>query len=88
MTNVYGDVFEAHLGSNVYDNKNREIGYTVGFCNNGIDFRAYVQNARRIAGEWKDFGVIQRSKSFSSQQAATAWGYKTAKERIAKLISK
>jgi hypothetical protein len=52
------------------------------------DFRAYVQNARRINGEWKDFGVRQRSLSFIDQPTATLWAYSTARERIAKLQSK
>jgi hypothetical protein len=85
MTAEYGDITESHLRSGREDGKGREIGFIVGFRDNGEDFRAYVQNARRINGEWKDFGVIQRSKSFSSQDAATRWAYATAQERIAKL---
>lgn len=85
MTAEYGDVFENHLGTGCFDSKGREIGYIVGFRDNGQDFRAYVQNARRIAGEWNDFGVTQRSKSFASQEAATRWAYATAHDRIAKI---
>ena len=85
MTTQYGEVFESYLRSGQYDSKNREIGYIVGFCNNGTDFRAYVQNARRVNDDWKEFGVPQRSKSFSSQESATKWAYSTAKERISKL---
>ena len=85
MTNEYGDITETHLRSGRFDSKNREIGYIVGFRDNGTDFRAYVQNARRVAGEWQEFGVQQRSKSFTSQAAATAWAYATAQGRIAKL---
>jgi hypothetical protein len=48
-------------------------------------FAAWVQNARRLNGEWKEYGVQQRSKAFSSQDAATRWAYQTANERISKL---
>lgn len=85
MTTEYGELTETHLRSGRFDSKGREIGFTVGFRDNGEDFRAYVQNARRVAGQWQDFGVIQRSKSFRSQAAATAWAYATAQQRIAKL---
>ena len=85
MNTEYGEVFEAHVRSGRYDNKNREIGYIVGFRDNGTDFRAYVQNARRVNGEWEEFGVQQRSKSFNSQESARAWAYATAHERISKL---
>jgi hypothetical protein len=84
----YGELTETYMNSNVRDNKGREIGFIVGFRDNGTDFRAYVQNARRINGEWKDFGVRQRSLSFIDQPTATLWAYSTARERIAKLQSK
>ena len=85
MTKEYGDLTETHLRSGRFDSKGREIGFTVGFRDNGEDFRAYVQNARRINGEWKDFGVLQRSKPFRSQGAATHWGSSTAQARISKI---
>lgn len=83
----YGDVFENHLRSGRYDSKGREIGFIVGFRDNGTDFRAYVQNARRINGEFVEFGVRQRSKSFKTKEAANRWAYATANDRIAKLAS-
>lgn len=85
MSNEYGEIFEAYVRSGRYDSKSREIGYVVGLRDNGADFRAWVQNARRVNGEWAEFGVQQRSKSFPSQAAATAWAYATANDRIAKL---
>ena len=85
MNTEYGEVFETHVRSGRYDSKNREIGYIVGFRDNGTDFRAYVQNARRVNGEWIEFGVQQRSKSFNSQESAKTWAYATAHERISKL---
>jgi hypothetical protein len=81
----YGDITESYIRSGRYDSKNREIGYIVGFRDNGVDFRAYVQNARRVDGEWQEFGVQQRSKSFTSQAAATRWAYAAANDRIAKI---
>lgn len=84
-TQEYGELFEVFLKADVVDQANRPIGYIVGFRDNGTDFRAYVQNARFINGEWVDFGVRQRSKSFTSQEAATSWAYRTAHERIAKI---
>jgi hypothetical protein len=77
--------FESFLSANKADNKGRLIGYVVGLSDNGTDFYAWVQNTRRINGEWKEFGVQQRSKRFATQQAATTWAYATAKDRIAKL---
>ena len=85
MNTHYGDITQTFLNTTRRDSKGREIGFIVGFRDNGVDFRAYVQNARRIAGEWKDFGVMQRSKSFTSQDAATRWAYSTANERVAKV---
>lgn len=84
-TKEYGAVFENHLRSGRFDSKGREIGFIVGFRDNGDDFRAYVQNARRVAGEWVEFGATQRSKSFRSQVAAASWAYATANDRIAKI---
>ena len=81
----YGEITENHIRSGRFDSKGREIGYIVVFRDNGEDFRAYVQNARRIGGEWVEFGAKQRSKSFKSQAEATRWAYATANERIAKI---
>ena len=87
MTSEFGEIFEAVLEAGKKDSKGREIGYIVGLRDNGTDFRAWVQNARFVKGDWSDFGVIQRSKSFRSQEEATRWAYSTAKERIAKLAA-
>lgn len=81
----YGDITQVFVRSGRYDSKDREIGYIVGFRDNGSDFRAYVQNARRVSGQWQEFGPSQRSKSFKSQAAATKWAYATANDRIAKI---
>ena len=81
----YGEISEIVVRSGRWDSKDREIGYIVGFRDNGADFRAYVQNARRVNGEWNEFGAQQPSKSFKSQEAATRWAYQTANERISKL---
>jgi len=81
----YGEITQTYMNSGVRDSKGREIGYIVGFRDNGTDFRAYVQNARREFGVWKDFGTSQRSKSFADQASATLWAYATARQRIAKL---
>jgi hypothetical protein len=80
----YGEIIMTFLSSGKFDHKGREIGYAVVFRDNGTDFRCYVQNTRKVNGEWVEFGVPQRSRSFESQEVATNWGYKTAKERLAK----
>jgi len=82
---AFNDMTETYLRSGRYDNKGREIGFIVGLNNNGSTFAAWVQNARRVGDEWKEFGVRQRSKMFSSQDAATSWAYSTAHQRIANL---
>jgi len=87
MTNEYGEIFKNFIGTGVKDQKGREIGYAVVFRDNGTDFRAYVQNTRLINGEWEEFGVKQRSKSFPSQALATAWAYATASVRRHKVRS-
>lgn len=84
----YGEIFESHMGTNRCDDKGREIGFVVGLRDNGTEFAAWVQNTRRVNGAWKEFGVMQRSKSFTSQAAATSWAYATAKDRIAKVRAK
>jgi len=81
----YGEITTTFLGSGKFDYLGREIGYAVVFRDNGADFRCYVQNTRKWNGIWREFGVKQRSRSFDSQEAATNWGYKTAKERLAKV---
>jgi len=85
QTAPLGDTFEAHIRAGKNDSKGRAIGYIVGLRDNGVDFYAWVQNARLVKGEFRDFGVPQRSKKLASQAAATNWAYATAKERIAKI---
>lgn len=87
MTNEYGEIFKNFIGTGVKDQKGREIGYVVVFRDNGTDFRAYVQNTRLIKGECEEFGVQQRSRSFPSQELATAWAYATASVRRHKVRS-
>ena len=78
-----GEITETYIRSGRTDSKGREIGYVVGLRDDGTTFYAWVQNARRVNGQWVEFGVQQRSKSFASQAAATAWAYATAHQRIA-----
>ena len=85
MTTEFGDIFETYLSTGKRDSKGREIGFIVGFRDNGSDFCAWVQNARWVNGEWMDFGVRQRSRSFPAQKFATTWAYHAAKVRIAKV---
>jgi hypothetical protein len=79
------NLFENFLSSGKRDSSGRLIGYVVGFNDDGTNFYAWVQNTRLVNVAWKEFGVQQRSKKFTSQQAATVWAYATAKDRIAKL---
>ncbi len=82
-TTEFGDITESYIRSGRTDSKGREIGYVVGLRDDGTNFYAWVQNARRVNGQWVEFGVQQRSKVFKSQAAATAWAYATANQRIA-----
>lgn len=83
-----GEIFETFIGAGKFDSKGREIGWTVGLRDNGADFHAWVQSARRPKnGDFHDFGVPQRSVKFDSQAAARSWAYATAKARIAKLTA-
>ena len=84
---TWGDIFEAFMGTGRKDAAGREIGYVVGLRDNGTDFAAWVQNARLVNGQWKEFGVQQPSKSFVNQERATTWAYATARARIAKIIA-
>jgi len=87
MTQTYGEITETHLGTGSKDSKGREIGFIVALVDNGTDFRALVQNARRINGEWQEFGVRQSSKSYRSQAEATRCGFAIANQRIQKIKS-
>jgi hypothetical protein len=87
MSNILGEIYQNFLRTGRYDNKGREIGYVVGLRDDGTNFYAWVQNTRRIDGEWEEFGAQQHSKCFASQSAATNWAYATAKQRIAKLAA-
>jgi len=81
-----GEIFETFMDSGKVDKQGRHIGFTVGLRDNGVDFYAWVQAARKAPGkEAKDFGPVQRSKLFSTATAANTWAYSTARERIAKL---
>lgn len=82
---MMNEALETFLRSTKTDAKGRIIGYIVGLRDDGVNFYAWVQNARMTNGNFYDFGVIQRSKCFTSQEAATRWAYATAKQRIAKL---
>lgn len=88
-TPAFGEALETFLPTGKLDVAGRHIGFIVGLNDNGVDFHAWVQNARSAKGfpfaDMKDFGVRQRSKRFGSQVEATAWAYRTAKERTAKL---
>jgi hypothetical protein len=85
---TYNDMTETFIGTGRNDSKGREIGWIVGLNNNGVDFAAWVQNARKVNGNWKEFGVQQRSRSFPSQATATAWAYATAQVRRHKFLTK
>jgi hypothetical protein len=87
MANDYNDMTETYIGTGRKDSKGREIGWIVGLNNNGTTFAAWVQNARKVNGEWKEFGVQQRSRSFPSQAIATAWAYATAQVRRHKFLT-
>ena len=84
------DSFETFKGSGKFDAKGREIGFTVGFRDNGVDFYAWVQASRRVVKthNFDDFGPRQHSRHFTSNLAATGWAWKTANERIAKVVAK
>lgn len=82
-TQQFGEPFETFLGSGKFDSKGREIGYIIGFNDDGAaDFRAWVQAARRTGHDFADHGTRQRSKGFASQEAANSWAYRTARERM------
>lgn len=95
MAKELGEIFETFVSANKFDEKGREIGFIVGLRDNGEDFYAWVQKARREVktrngvrlspGDAYDFGPRQRSKKFPSHAAAKAWAYGTARERIAAL---
>jgi len=82
---TWGEPLEAFIGSGKFDAKGREIGFTVGLNDNGKDFAAWVQSARGTKAGFADFGVPQRARNFTSQDAATRWAYATARKRIANL---
>ena len=81
----WGESLETFVGSGIKDSKGREIGWTVGLRDDGVNFYAWVQNSRMFNNKFSDFGVKQRSVCFTSQQAAVQWAYSTAKQRISNL---
>lgn len=85
QTATWGEPLEAFIGSGKFDEKGREIGFTVGLNDNGQEFGAWVQSSRATKAGFADFGVTQRSRIFKSQVEATTWAYRTARERIANL---
>jgi hypothetical protein len=80
------EIFETFLRSGKCDAKGRHIGYIVGLREMDDGVYAWVQNGRCIDGYFGNFGVIQRSRRFETMEQANRWAYKTAKERLAKLI--
>jgi hypothetical protein len=76
------DPIQRFLSSGIKDSKGREVGYVIGLRDDGINFYAWVQAARKINQDFKDFGVKQRSVCFTSQEEAVQWAYTTAKQRL------
>jgi hypothetical protein len=81
-----GETLETFLTTNKFDDSDREIGFVIGLRDDTMNFYAWVQNTRRINGEWKEFGVRQRSKCFTSQEQATRWAYVEAGKRISRVL--
>ena len=81
-----GECFEHYFETGIKDSAGRPVLYIRGHreVKDGRCY-AWVQNARRVNGKVKEFGVTQRSKLFPSNAAAIAWTMKTASERAAKL---
>jgi len=79
------DPIETFIGSGIKDSKGREVGWVVGLRNDGFNYFAWVQNARKLNHKFSDFGVKQRSVCFESQEEAVQWAYTTAKQRVANL---
>jgi hypothetical protein len=82
----FGEILETFLTTNKFDNSDREIGFVIGMRDDTVNFYAWVQNTRRVNGEWKEFGVRQRSKSFATQEQATKWAYVEAGKRISRVL--
>jgi hypothetical protein len=79
----WSDPLESFVGTAIKDSKGREVGWIVGLRNDGINYYAWVQNARKLNHKFSDFGVKQRSVCFTTQEQATLWAYTTAKQRVA-----
>lgn len=84
------NIFQTFLGTGKTDSKGREIGWIVGMNDSldGKEFSAWVQNGRSVNGDFNDFGVMQRSKRFTTKEAARTWAYATAKKRVADFKAK
>ena len=81
------NIIEVWMGSGKFDEKNREIGYIVGFNQNidGTEFAAWVQKGRKVEHDFFGFGTAQRAKLFTDQKRARDWAYQTAKYRTSQL---
>lgn len=84
MNKQYGDITQIWVGAAINDGKGREIGWAIGLNDNGDDYAAWVQSARRTSAGFSDFGPRQASRSFTTQEQATAWAFSEAKARVAK----
>ena len=85
MNQQYGDITQIWMGAAINDSKGREIGWTIGLRDNGSEYAAWVQASRKTgACKFADFGPCQASRSFDTQEQATAWTFGEAKERVAK----
>lgn len=87
MTNPLSEIFEHHEPAGKNDDKGRQIWFIRGHRKNEVtgECYAWVQNARRVKGEVKEFGVPQRSKLFPSVATALVWSKATVADRVSKL---
>lgn len=76
------NTFSTIVNSTKFDSKGRKIGFEVALQDrdDGV-YWAAVQQVR----DGEHFGVVQRCKPFDSQESASRWAYKEAKNRILNL---
>jgi hypothetical protein len=81
----FNATLETWVGSGKFNNANAELGYVVSLNDDGTHFLASVKKGVKTNGNFTTFGYNGSHNSFDSQEQATEWAYKKAKQLIKRL---
>jgi hypothetical protein len=82
----FNETLQTWVGSGKFNNANAELGYVVSLTDDETHFLASVKKGVRFENrDFTTFGYKGSYNSFNSQDQATEWAYKKAKQLVKKL---